>query len=206
MVIMGTQSLWPRFRRELTKFRAARGGNVAIIFGLALLPMVGAVAAAVDYSRANSARTAMQAVIDSTALMLAKEVQSISNGELNRRAQDIFKSMYNRNEAFNIKIKPKYDSETGQLTLTGSGTVKTTFANALGIKRMDISTMTEVVVGGTKIEIALVLDNTGSMESSGKIEALVSASKMFIKEMKNSSKKPGDIKVAVVPFDTPIES
>src|SRR5258707_5355266 len=43
---------------------------------LGLVPLVGAVGAAVDYSRANSVRTAMQAALDSTALMLSKDARS----------------------------------------------------------------------------------------------------------------------------------
>jgi len=34
--------------------------------------------AALDYSRANSARTAMQAAVDSAALMLSKDAQTLS--------------------------------------------------------------------------------------------------------------------------------
>ena len=42
------------------------------MLALGIIPLMGAVGAAVDYSRANSARTAMQAALDATALMLAK--------------------------------------------------------------------------------------------------------------------------------------
>ncbi len=41
--------------------RTANGGNVTITFALATIPMVGFVGAAVDYSRANSVKAAMQA-------------------------------------------------------------------------------------------------------------------------------------------------
>ena len=41
------------------------------MFALGLVPMIGVAGAAVDYSRANATRTAMQATLDSTALMVA---------------------------------------------------------------------------------------------------------------------------------------
>jgi len=63
-------SAWTRFRNALHEFRAAHSGNVAIIFALATLPIIAFVGAAVDYSRANSVKVAMQAALDSTALML----------------------------------------------------------------------------------------------------------------------------------------
>jgi len=53
-----------RFRREetptLIRFLADRCGGVAPILGLRLVPLLGAVGAAVDYSRAGAIRTAMQ--------------------------------------------------------------------------------------------------------------------------------------------------
>ena len=44
-----------RAGREALALRADRSGNVAIIFAIAAIPIFGAVAVAVDYSRANSA-------------------------------------------------------------------------------------------------------------------------------------------------------
>ena len=74
----------PRFRRVAEKARrfvSARGGNVAITFALATLPVVGAVGAAVDYSHANSVKAAMQAALDATALMLSKDAATLSNAD-----------------------------------------------------------------------------------------------------------------------------
>ena len=44
------------------RFLTDRRGGVAPLLGLGLIPLMGMVGAAVDYSRANSVRTAMQAV------------------------------------------------------------------------------------------------------------------------------------------------
>ena len=66
-------SIWTKFRSALRAFRAARGGNVAITFALATLPIIAGVGFAVDYSRANSVKVALQQALDATALMLSKE-------------------------------------------------------------------------------------------------------------------------------------
>ena len=44
--------------------RGQQRGNVTITFALAIVPMVGFVGAAVDYSHANSVKAAMQAAAD----------------------------------------------------------------------------------------------------------------------------------------------
>ncbi len=56
-----------KLARQWRAFGEAEGGNVAIIFGMSLIPLVGLVGAAVDYSQANSVRSAMQTAADSTA-------------------------------------------------------------------------------------------------------------------------------------------
>ena len=45
---------------------ADQTGGVAPMFALALVPMLGLAGAAVDYSRASSARAAMYAALDAT--------------------------------------------------------------------------------------------------------------------------------------------
>jgi Flp pilus assembly protein TadG len=53
--------------QELLGLRSAQSGNVMVTFALALIPIMGAVGGAVDYSRASSARAATQAALDSAA-------------------------------------------------------------------------------------------------------------------------------------------
>ena len=54
----------------LTRLLHDRTAGVAPLLGICFIPLVGAVGAAVDYSRAASVRTSMQMALDSTALML----------------------------------------------------------------------------------------------------------------------------------------
>ncbi len=52
-----------------------------------------------------------------------------------------------------------------------------------------------------RLELVLALDNTGSMNSSGKMTQLKTAAKNLLATLKKAAKKPYDIKVAIVPFD-----
>ncbi|HZN31149.1 MAG TPA: pilus assembly protein TadG-related protein, partial [Xanthobacteraceae bacterium] len=60
---MTLQSLVNRLHDGWRAFRTAQGGNVVFTFALAMIPMIGFVGAAVDYSRGNSAKAAMQAAV-----------------------------------------------------------------------------------------------------------------------------------------------
>ena len=53
--------------RLLSRFLGSRDGSVAPMMALAALPLFGFVGAAIDFSRAASARTAMQATLDASA-------------------------------------------------------------------------------------------------------------------------------------------
>ena len=61
-----------------------------------------------------------------------------------------------------------------------------------------------MVWGIKKLEVALALDNTGSMASSGKLTNLKTASHNLLTTLQNAAKKPGDVKVAIIPFDTTV--
>jgi len=57
--------------QALAEFGRSEGGNIAVIFAIALVPILTFMGAAIDYSRANSARSSMQSALDSTALMIS---------------------------------------------------------------------------------------------------------------------------------------
>jgi Flp pilus assembly protein TadG len=97
------RGLCARSRSTARAFRAD-GGDVTLIFALAIIPIFGAVAAAVDYSRGNSARTAMQAVLDATSLMISKEALDLQNGQVQKKAKTYFKSQFTRGDVRNLNL------------------------------------------------------------------------------------------------------
>ena len=66
---------------------------------------------------------------------------------------------------------------------------------------MAVSASSETLWGIKKLELALVLDNTGSMASNGKLAALKTASHNLLNTLQAAAKQPGDVKVAIIPFD-----
>ena len=53
---------------KIGRFRNDRSGNVAVIFTLALLPILSAIGCAVDYSRATQLRSKLQSAIDAASV------------------------------------------------------------------------------------------------------------------------------------------
>ncbi len=187
----------------LARFLRNRDASVAPMLALAALPLFGFVGAAIDFSRAASTRTAMLAALDSTALMLSKDAQTMSSADLTTKSNAYFQTLFNRPEALNIAITHVFSAPSDgnfSLKVTGSGSVKTVFATLIGHSQIDFSASAEVVWGIKRLNLALALDNTGSMSSSGKMTALKEAAHNLLDTLKNAEKEPGDIKVSIVPF------
>lgn len=191
----------------ISRFRKSCKASVIPIFALSVIPVVGMVGAAVDFSRAASARSELQAALDATALMLSKEALSLSTTDLSQRADDYFKAQFTRSEANKISTNAVFKSSKGSFTLkvTAKAQLDTTFARVLGFNNVDIGSKSEVSWWEKKLEIALALDNTGSMASSSKITELQKATHNLISTLKTASKKPGDVKVAIIPFNTVVK-
>ncbi len=70
------KSFFLDLRERVRTFRAAEGGNIAVIFAITLLPVMTGVGAAIDYSRANATKAAVQSALDSALLAGAKDGSS----------------------------------------------------------------------------------------------------------------------------------
>lgn len=200
---MNDESILSRARRSLARFRRADGGNVAVLFGLAIVPILASVGAAVDYSRVNNARTAMQAALDTAALMISKDAAGLSASEINQKAQTYFNSLYKHPEAQGVLVNATYTNSTSQgskVVLTGSATMQTDFMRVVGYPTLDFGASSTTVWGTTKLRVALALDNTGSMSSAGKMSALKTAAKSLLDQLQSAAKTNGDVYVSIVPF------
>ena len=196
-----------RIFRHLSRLPRDRQANVAPIFALAVIPIISLIGASVDYSRGNAAKASMQAALDSTGLMLSKEASSLTSTQLTQKANAYFNAQFHWPEAHNIQVTPKLvtlGSGKMQLDVSGAALVDSTFTRVFGLSQIPISTSSQVIWGFRKLELALALDNTGSMAQSGKIQALKTAANNLLNTLQAASKSPGDIKVAIVPFDTTV--
>jgi Flp pilus assembly protein TadG len=198
---MAIQTFVNRVRNRLPTLRNDQSGNVIITFALATIPIIGFVGAAVDYSRANSDKAAMQAAVDATALMLSKDAANITTSQLNTKADNYFRALFNRTDVNNIVITPTYTTSGGsQIVVTGTGQVPTTFTKVMGMSALNINVTSTVRWGYSRMRVALVLDNTGSMASANKMTALKTASHGLLTQLQNAAAQNGDVYVSIIPF------
>ena len=189
------------------EFLKDRRGNIAPIFALSLIPTVGMIGAAVDYSRASSLRTAMQAALDSSTLALANSAPGLTDEQLQTTAKNFFNALFKKDGTTGVTVTTKYSTTNGsQLVMTAETTVPTEFMNipGLGIKSIPIKAESTTAWGNRRLRVALALDNTGSMDSNNKMTALKTAAKGLIDQLKTAATKDGDVYVSIIPFATDV--
>jgi Flp pilus assembly protein TadG len=202
---MFSASLRKQVRSAATRFKAADEGNIAVIFAIALVPVIGFVGAAIDYTRANSARSSMQAALDSTALMLSKDLAegTITPSQVNAKAGTYFNALYTNPDAKSVSVNAVYTANTTQgstIQVNGSGAVTTDFMKVAGFPNINFNSSSTAAWGNTRMRVAMALDNTGSMADDGKMPAMQSAAKALIDQLSGLAKTPGDIYISIIPF------
>jgi Flp pilus assembly protein TadG len=189
--------------RNAIRFLKDRRGNIGPIFALSLIPTVGAIGSAVDYSRASDVKVALQAALDSTTLAMATKASSLSSDDLNSQASQYFHALFTKTDTTGVTLDVKYTNDTGpQLAISGSTSVKTQFLNLPGfnITYMPVSATATTKWGNSRLRVSLVLDNTGSMSDFNKIGALKTATKNLLSQLQTAATNNGDVYVSIVPF------
>jgi Flp pilus assembly protein TadG len=198
-------SIIGQIRAAANRFAKANQGNIAVIFAIALVPLLSFVGAAIDYSRFSNARSSMQSALDSTALMVSKDLSQgiITPDQINTKAQLYFSALYNNKDANSVTISATYTASTSMgstVQVTGSGQITTDFLKVANFPHLDFSTGATAAWGNVRMRVAMALDNTGSMSQNGKIGALQTASKNLIDQLSALAKTPGDVYISIVPF------
>jgi Flp pilus assembly protein TadG len=189
----------------LKSFLSNCSGNIALSFALLFVPIGFAAGAAIDVSNANYTRMTLQAAADSAALAAGAN-KNITEDELDKLvknyvvangAQDIITS--------NFKVKGKSDRKLGTYAVTIEGTVKTSLMALAGINELDVGVLSEVSMGSRALDLALVLDVTGSMEqtvpSGGtRLQALKASADKLVGIIEKEKASYSILKVGVVPF------
>ncbi len=174
-------------------------GNISIMLGLAMVPVMLGAGAAIDFGRASYARTVLQGAADAAAIAGAT-----SKDKSVAKLQAIVEEYLAANNAgqavqYMTKIVQNTDSKTGTYNVIVEGSLPTSFMAVAGIKTIDVGVRSQVNIGTQTLEIALVLDNTGSMAGS-KIANLKTSAISLVDIVEKETSGNGDTKIAVVPF------
>ena len=185
-------------RQQLGKFCNSNAGNVGMMFGLAVIPMMLAAGSAIDYSRVANAKSNLIAGLDASGLYAAA-----ITGKTEDQMKDLARAYLDKNYAntadaalTNFELHNYAD----RVEVTGTVKVTTWFMSVSGINSLDVPATSIVKKAGSSVEVALVLDNTASMGTGTKMADLKAAANNFVDTVVWQDTVPYYSKVAVIPY------
>ncbi|HEV2531610.1 vWA domain-containing protein [Phenylobacterium sp.] len=191
--------------RRLRSALLDRRGNVAVVVALSLAPLSLAALGALDIARATAAKLELQDALDAAALATAKSTVSDST-VLQQTGDRIFR----QNLALDSDVTLSSDTftfGTGNVVVaTASAAVRPLILGSITGGPIVVGAHAQVTRAGNQLEIALVLDNTGSMAGT-KLSNLQTAANNFIDSMSQAATQSGDpnaIKISLVPFSNTV--
>jgi len=199
-------TMWKRLAARL---RADERGAIAVQFALLLIPIAILTFGLIDLSRASVQKRQLQDALDAATLMVARstattnaDLDAIGDAALATEMAGLGVSLTSANSTFALG-----DNNTVVGTIQNV-TIKPIISNLWSSGDANVSTSATVMRSVNKLEVALVLDNTGSMAStlgSGtrKIDALIDASKSLVDVLASAAARASEtdaVKISVVPF------
>lgn len=204
------------FAARVRAFRHASGGNVAMMFALALIPLMIGAGAGLDFARGMLVRQQMTAALDAAALAVGSS-SGLDHDSAQALAQRYFNANFTADTAAygtpTVNIPTGGYNSAGSVQITATNTMPTVLMKLVGINSLTVGTSSTVVWGQTKLWVALVLDNSGSMSqgdtNGSKIaalqDAITNSSYGLLLTLHNASANPGDVKVGLVPFTNEVK-
>lgn len=214
MMINGRE-IFRRIHRFTGVFIDERQGGVAIVFGIAFPVIAFLSLVVVDYSRASASRQAMQETLDAASLIVARST-AITSEAVDTVGDKAFAALLPSHSNI-IGVTPNgqgridavtFSMDGGRIIGSATGQVAPIVSSLFLDGDMNIHATSEVLRTVNKLEIALVLDTTGSMETNDRIGKLKIAANAFIDQMASAaarSTETNPVKIAIVPFSTTVK-
>jgi Flp pilus assembly protein TadG len=181
------------------RFICDDNGNVAMIMGLSLLAVTSTVGVAVDSMIAYSVEDDLQKSLDAAGLAAGRVIDP---GDLLPEAERVFNTNFASSQNLatlkSFSVVPSAEGDT--IALKASVEVPTRLMRLAGYDTVTVSAETTINRAVRQMELALVMDNTGSMKSNNKIGAMKDAATNLINMIYGQSETQPNLWVSLVPY------
>ena len=143
-------------KTSLKQFSNCESGNIAVLFALASLAVLGLIGLAIDTSDAHNVRSDLQAACDSVAL--AESISIFNGGELDDEAARLLMEENFSFEPNNLSLEMQ--DNNGEVTCNASYLKETIFSSVLRSDESNISVVSVAVANKNRDSINLTVDLT----------------------------------------------
>ncbi|MEO1280900.1 MAG: pilus assembly protein TadG-related protein [Pseudomonadota bacterium] len=200
-------------KNKLRTFKRDESGLIGIKMALAMVPVMAITGAAMDYGKAVSQKFELQQKLDAATIAVCtrgtRGAEEVLREYLNNSLLSMGKTLSadDNVEAVGsdqaVLLDPNFDPATNQIKPRLVTTSDTITLNFLDIEKFDIEVTSGVACGTKRLELAVMLDTTGSMNSyaggSRKMDSMKYAGNDLIDIFK-SNMEAGATRIALVPF------
>jgi Flp pilus assembly protein TadG len=192
-------TLWLHFRKLAARFRAQTRASVLPIVAMTGMVLAGMAGFAIDGGRLVLMHSALQAAVDAGGVSAVAKVSTNDvEGEVRKFANANFAQGAVGATITSIRATLSTDRKT--LSVSATAQAPATFMKAFGFPTIATSASSEVTRATGGLELALVLDMTGSMNSGGKLAALKVAAKDLLEIVFGADTINQNLHVGIVPF------
>lgn len=197
-------------RGTASHLRRADQGGVAMLVGLSLLPLMLVLGLVVDGGLAYGTHSRLQGAVDAAALASARTA-STEGADIEADARMFFNANFPPDYLGShlTDFDANFNEETGELSVNAEIDMPTFFMRVAGIPSVSVATNATAQKLLNGIELAMVLDVTGSMNQSDpsggtKIEALKTASETLLDVIYGEDDTVDDVSISVIPYNTTV--
>ncbi len=157
------------FFRQLIASRMAtivsdRSGNVALTVAICIIPMILAVGAGLDYTRAYNVQSRMQSDLDAALVAAIKEIDEYDEDEIVAKIKEWFDAQSEKQNATYDLTEITVDKTGHTIWASASGTVPTTLMTLANIKTVPVGVVSAIEGPATSyLNVYIVLDKSPSM-------------------------------------------
>lgn len=174
-----------RFLSLTRRFGRDERGMFAVLFGLMAIVLVALAGAVVDYVALEQARNRSQVALDAAALALQPLIfeQPLNTDDIKTKAQALLRDrlgIVNGTGQFGVTAEVadiQVNVEDGSLLLVAEMDIPTNFISLVGVPSMSAQVRSEATRKKLKLEVVMVLDNSGSMQWESRMTRLVEAAR-----------------------------
>lgn len=185
----------------ITLYWRATAGALAVGFAVMAPVLMGSVGMVVDLAQANHVKQRLCSAVDASAL--AGAATSADEDEITPVVENFFDANY-PDEAIGVPGDVAVSVGESTVTVMGTAVYHTKFMGVLGQDTMNVKCRTVVNRDVRGLEVALVLDNTGSMSTNNNIGTLRTAATNFTNILFEKASDPEFIKIGLVPYSTAV--
>ncbi|MGE0701342.1 MAG: pilus assembly protein TadG-related protein [Hyphomicrobiaceae bacterium] len=176
-----------------------RSGSVGLLFAITSMVMMLIVAIAIDYGRTEHEYQRIQRAADSAALAASHK---LGTPDQDTAGPDVAERFFRANidgHSGEALESVELDATRGEVKVFAGGNIGTSLLNAFGVRSLEIKAASRVVKGDGTVEVALVLDNSGSMAGTY-IADLKTAAQSLVNVVFAGAEQSERVTMAVVPF------